>query len=214
MANFFKTFLKGILYVITLPLLIVGLAIYFVISLFSFVILSIKGLILFFKGESIVGDMPEDIEAKKRLDLLMDPIGALQKAQQEQQQNTPIPVIQKEVVSEQPQAPVYVQLTQDETKKEEIIKKEQEILPEPPEETTVDILEPTEAPISEDEIPYKRESPQIKNIQEELKLDNDKIEEISIQESQKPFFEIQDDEIDYQDDYESGVTIEGFSDDK
>ena len=70
MAKFFKTFAKGILYIITLPLLIVFLAIYLVISLCSFIFLSIQGIILFFKGENLVGEMVEDRIAKERLDAL------------------------------------------------------------------------------------------------------------------------------------------------
>lgn len=70
MAKFFKTFAKGILYILALPLLLVFLVIYFVISLISFIFLSIQGIILFFKGESIVGELEEDRLAKQRLDAL------------------------------------------------------------------------------------------------------------------------------------------------
>lgn len=70
MAKFFKTFAKGILYILALPLLIVFLAIYLVISLVSFIFLSIQGIILFFKGENLVGEMEEDRIAKERLDAL------------------------------------------------------------------------------------------------------------------------------------------------
>ena len=67
MSNFFKTFVKGILYLITLPVLIIGLAVYFVISLFSFFVIGTKAIITYFKGENPFGDLPEDIEAKRRL---------------------------------------------------------------------------------------------------------------------------------------------------
>ena len=67
MVNFFKNFGKGILYVLVLPFLLVGMAIYGVIALFVFLFLCIKGLILFFTGRSLYEDLPEDIEAKKRL---------------------------------------------------------------------------------------------------------------------------------------------------
>ena len=67
MANFFKTFLKGLLYLVTLPALIIALAVYLVISIFMFIYLGIKGIVLFFKGENLFGDLPEDIEARKRL---------------------------------------------------------------------------------------------------------------------------------------------------
>lgn len=67
MAAFFKNFGKGILYVLILPLLLVCLAVYLVVSLFMFLILGIKGLILFFSGRSLYDDLPEDIEAKRRI---------------------------------------------------------------------------------------------------------------------------------------------------
>lgn len=70
MAKFFKTFAKGIFYVVTLPLLVIFLAVYFVISLISFIFLSIQGIILFFKGENLVGELEEDRIAKERLDAL------------------------------------------------------------------------------------------------------------------------------------------------
>lgn len=73
MINFFKNFGKGILYVLVLPFLLVGMAIYGVIALFVFLFLCIKGLILFFTGRSLYEDLPEDIEAKKRLAAFANP---------------------------------------------------------------------------------------------------------------------------------------------
>ena len=67
MVNFFKNFGKGVLYVLVLPFLLVGLALYGVGALFVFIFLAFKGLILFFTGRSLYEDLPEDIEAKKRL---------------------------------------------------------------------------------------------------------------------------------------------------
>ena len=67
MLNLFKNFGKGILYVLVLPILLVGLAIYGVAALFVFIFLAFKGLILFFTGRSLYEDLPEDIEAKKRI---------------------------------------------------------------------------------------------------------------------------------------------------
>jgi len=67
MINFFKNFGKGILYVFVLPFLLIGLAIYAVVAIFIFIYLAFKGLILFFTGRSLYEDLPEDIEAKKRL---------------------------------------------------------------------------------------------------------------------------------------------------
>ena len=67
MVNFFKNFGKGVLYVLVLPFLLVGLAIYGVVALFVFIFLAIKGLVLFFTGRSLNEDLPEDKEAKRRL---------------------------------------------------------------------------------------------------------------------------------------------------
>ena len=67
MVNFLKSFGKGLLYLLVLPAIIVGVAIYGVVGAFIFIFLAFKGLILFFKGKSLFDDLPEDIEAKKRL---------------------------------------------------------------------------------------------------------------------------------------------------
>jgi len=67
MVNFFKSFGKGILYLFVLPALLVGVAIYGVVALFIFLFLTIKGLVLFFSGRSLYDDLPEDEEAKRRL---------------------------------------------------------------------------------------------------------------------------------------------------
>ena len=67
MLNFLKNFAKGVLYLLVLPFLIVGLAIYAVVAIFIFIYLAIKGLVLFFTGRSLYEDLPEDKEAKRRI---------------------------------------------------------------------------------------------------------------------------------------------------
>lgn len=67
MVNFLKSFAKGILYLLVLPAIIVALAIYAVVALVMFIYLAIKGIVLFFTGRSLYDDLPEDVEAKKRL---------------------------------------------------------------------------------------------------------------------------------------------------
>lgn len=67
MVNFLKSFGKGLLYLLVLPAIIIGVAIYGVVGIFIFIFLAFKGLILFFKGKSLFDDLPEDVEAKKRL---------------------------------------------------------------------------------------------------------------------------------------------------
>lgn len=70
MANFFKTFARGVLYVLVLPVLILGLAVYAVFSLLAFIVIGIKAIILFFKGENMFGELEEDKEAKRRMDAM------------------------------------------------------------------------------------------------------------------------------------------------
>lgn len=67
MVSFFKNFAKGVLYVLVLPAIIAGLAVYAVVAFFVFIYLAIKGLILFFTGRSLYEDLPEDVKAKKIL---------------------------------------------------------------------------------------------------------------------------------------------------
>lgn len=64
MLNFFKSFGKGILYVLVLPVLLVILGLYAIFALFGFIYLTIKSIILFFTGRSLFDDLPEDKKAK------------------------------------------------------------------------------------------------------------------------------------------------------
>ena len=65
MAGFFKSFGKGILYVLVLPFLLAILALYGVIGLLVFVFMTFKGLILFFTGRTLFGPLPEDEKAQQ-----------------------------------------------------------------------------------------------------------------------------------------------------
>ena len=60
-----KKFLKGLLYLVVLPLLLVSLCIYAVIGLVVFIIIGVKASILFFTGRNIFGRLPEDIKAEE-----------------------------------------------------------------------------------------------------------------------------------------------------
>lgn len=73
MINFLKNFGKGILYVLVLPFLLVGLAVYAVVAFFVFLYLAVKALVLFFSGRSLYEDLPEDKEAKRRLNAINKP---------------------------------------------------------------------------------------------------------------------------------------------
>ncbi|MCR5505823.1 MAG: hypothetical protein K6F07_02380 [Bacilli bacterium] len=64
MVNFFKSFGRGILYVLVLPILAVVLVVYAAISLVVFLFMCFKGLVLFFTGRSLFDDLPEDKQAK------------------------------------------------------------------------------------------------------------------------------------------------------
>lgn len=67
MGDFFKSFGKGILYLVLLPVIIVVLAIYGIAGLFGFIFLFFKSIILFFTGRSLYDDLPEDKEAYRRI---------------------------------------------------------------------------------------------------------------------------------------------------
>ena len=73
MGNFFKSFGKGVLYLLVLPFLLVILAIYAVIGLFVFLFEGIKAIFLFFSGRSLFDDLPEDKKAKEIIASLAQP---------------------------------------------------------------------------------------------------------------------------------------------
>ena len=67
MLGFLKIFLQGILYVVTLPFTLLILAIYAVYCVVIFIYMAIRSIIVFFMGGSPLGDLPEDVEAKRIL---------------------------------------------------------------------------------------------------------------------------------------------------
>lgn len=67
MSGFFKKFGKGLLYLLVLPVFIIVLAGYAIYGFIIFIFVFIRSIIDFFKGKSFFRDLPEDIEAKKRL---------------------------------------------------------------------------------------------------------------------------------------------------
>lgn len=144
MSNFFKALGKGIIYIVTLPLLLVFLAVYFIVSLFSFLIIGIKGIILFFKGENIMGDLKEDVEAKKRMAILQDPLSLIQQEIKKQEQNIN-PQIDKNNALDN-------SFSQVEQKPILQIESSSTTPTEPEEEKIVEIHEPNDVPIPEEEI--------------------------------------------------------------
>ena len=67
MGSILKKFGQGILYILVLPLFILALALFGVYGVFLFLVLMVKSIILFFQGKKLQGDLPEDIEARRRL---------------------------------------------------------------------------------------------------------------------------------------------------
>lgn len=67
MGSFFKSFGKGILYILTLPVVLVVLVLYASVGLIAFVFLMIKSVVLFFKGKTIFSELPEDVKAREIL---------------------------------------------------------------------------------------------------------------------------------------------------
>ena len=73
MKNLLKSFGKGLLYLIAFPGILVVLALLAVVGLVIFIILGIKGAILFFQGKSLFNDLPEDVEGRRLKNLSTSP---------------------------------------------------------------------------------------------------------------------------------------------
>ena len=67
MLGFLKIFLQGILYVVLLPFILLGLAFYVVYCIVIFIYMAIRSIIVFFMGGTPLGDLPEEVEAKRIL---------------------------------------------------------------------------------------------------------------------------------------------------
>ena len=67
MLGFLKIFLQGILYVVLLPFILLGLAFYIIYCLGVFIYMAIRSIIVFFMGGTPLGDLPEEVEAKRIL---------------------------------------------------------------------------------------------------------------------------------------------------
>ena len=65
MVAFFKALGMGLLYVVTLPLTLIALAIGVVYCFVLLLVLSVKSLVLFFSGRTIFRDLEEDLLADK-----------------------------------------------------------------------------------------------------------------------------------------------------
>ena len=200
MVNFFKNFGKGVLYVLVLPFLLVGMALYGVVALFVFIFLAIKGLVLFFTGRSLYEDLPEDIEAKKRL------------APQTQNEQTTVSnedissalnIGEKEEITPNTADPFYVPeyLKSEQDVQEDTVQEQQEVKEEP-------LFESEQEPVQED-VPVQQEEMVVKpNFIEEPDDTNIEEDEIVLEKTEQKsnILEIKDDEDD--DEESSGINID------
>ena len=67
MLSLIKTFGKGLLYTITLPITLLILLGYMVYGVFYFLFLTIKSIVLFFEGKTIYSELEEDVKAREIL---------------------------------------------------------------------------------------------------------------------------------------------------
>ncbi len=67
MIDFLKIFGEGLLFFLGLPFILVGLVLYGLYLLFVFIFMSIKGIILFFKGKKYSLILEEDLRAEEIL---------------------------------------------------------------------------------------------------------------------------------------------------
>ena len=201
MVNFLKSFGKGLLYLLVLPVIIVGVAIYGVVGIFIFIYLAFKGLVLFFCGKSLFDDLPEDIEAKRRLHPEEKKEAAPVKTTPNLSFDTPVMQDNNgEPVSEPTGDPFYVP---------EYLKPEESNsdLEQPTQEEQREEIKPVDQPVEEVvstfEAEIKQEEPEEEIIaQEEVILDKKPNQNTTILE----ISEIEDDEP--VDDDSSGINIE------
>lgn len=93
MLGFLKVFAQGVLYVVLLPLILLILALYAVYTTITFLYMAVKSIIIFFMGGTPMGDLPEDVEAKR---ILMEKDFKLEQ-QQEVNQNLTNALVQTQL---------------------------------------------------------------------------------------------------------------------
>ena len=93
MLGFLKVFVQGILYVVLLPVILVILAFYAVYTSITFIYMAIKSIVIFFMGGTPMGDLPEDVEAKR---ILMEKEDKIER-QQEVNQNLTTALVQTQL---------------------------------------------------------------------------------------------------------------------
>ncbi len=116
MLEFLKRCGLGVLYIVAAPFAIALLALFAVLGIFVFLFMMVKSIILFFSGRSIFDDLPEDIEAKRRLGTLIDT--RMKKVPAESPKETPETVSQVETIhqeNDKPQEPETPSTSEPET---------------------------------------------------------------------------------------------------
>ncbi len=204
MINFLKSFAKGLLYLLVLPALVVGVAIYGVVAIFIFLFLAIKGLILFFRGRSLFDDLPEDTEAKRRLNPQANnpaPATATPSGTEQVSFDTPImPMNNEEPVSDPSNDPFYVPEYLKPQRAEETV--EEQTLPEPEPEPVPQPKVEDNMPLFETEIKDEPSYEEDENIQDEVILEKKPSQNSTILE----ISDIEDE--DQADEKSSGIDIE------
>lgn len=90
MVSFLKTCGKGLLCVIACPFAIALVCCYAIVGILIFFFLIGKSVVLFFKGQTIFSDLPEDIEAKKILSARNEPIDPTPVEPESNNDNSPL----------------------------------------------------------------------------------------------------------------------------
>ncbi len=97
MGEFLKKFGQGLLYILALPVFLVALIVYAIYGVLLFVVVSIITIVNFFRGRPFNSDLPEDLEAKKRLGYLSNPFEEMEK----QEKQEPIYVMSNDSINTQ-----------------------------------------------------------------------------------------------------------------
>jgi len=119
MVSFFKTFGQGILYVVLLPFFLLIWALYAIYCLIMFLYMAIRNIIIFCAGGKPLGDMKEDVEAKRILLLKKEKEQAIENMLLRENQAVVQPVIPQE------EAPAYVPQSDSFDLNEEIVDENQ-----------------------------------------------------------------------------------------
>lgn len=197
MLSLFKTFGKGLLYTITLPITLLILLGYMIYGVFYFLFLSFKSIVLFFKGKTIFSELEEDVKAREILTGVKEEKIYIDG--------------KEEIYEEKPQEissfniPIYTIPTSNNLNKEIINEPKEEIL----ENESNDVIQE-----EIDEFELLEEPVEIleDNTEEEIYEEEEEIREIPpvINKPNKVFFE----DDDNNDDDEGGVSIVSFDEEE